>query len=394
MSAPDSRDDGLQGVDARLRQGRCERGVVDDVDGRGAERARLRGDVAHAATEHDPCDIAEGSGLGEHAEAALRQVAVVGLEVDERAGHQTSLFSARYSTILSAALPSSSIRTWSLLAGGGATRAHDSPRARFTDRVGVDPDVGERDDLLRLRLRPHDPLERGVARLVDRVRHGNEGRQRRRDHVVAELRLPLAGEAAAVDRELGDLRDHRSPQPVRDGRPEHGAVGVARLLPEEHELRLLPLERFRERVARREKIRAGCRLVGDEHGAVGAHRERLAERVHRLLRPERDHHDLAALRLLESKCLLDGIDVRGVERALPRAVETVRPRVEPLVDGGVRDLLDADGDLHAADSSEGGRDAFQGLSAPVIPRVHAAAAGRVGPIRLVVSRPSRGAPEP
>jgi hypothetical protein len=58
------------------------------------------------------------------------------------------------------------------------------------------------------------------------------------------------------------------------------------------------------------------------------------------------------VRILETQRFLDGVDVGRVQRALPRAVEAVGSGVEPLVDGRVRDLLDAHGELHARDSSE------------------------------------------
>src|SRR3712207_3882165 len=54
--------------------------------------------------------------------------------------------------------------------GGGVGEAH---------LPGVDPQVGQRPALDRLLLRGHDPLEGGVARLVDRVPGGDDRRQRR-----------------------------------------------------------------------------------------------------------------------------------------------------------------------------------------------------------------------
>ena len=228
---------------------------------------------------------------------------------------QTSRFSARYSTIFSAALPSSSSLTWPLFGGGGDDDRTVVPEPRVADEAGLDPDVGERDGLLRLRLRAHDPLERRVPRLVDRVRHGDDGGQRRGDHVVPELGLALARELRSVDRQLGDLGDQRPAEPVGHGRPEHGAVRVAGLLAEEDEVRLLPLERGRERSARGEQVRAGRGVVGDEQCTVGAHRERLAQRLHRLLGAERDDDDLASVRVLQPERLLDGVHVRRVEHA-------------------------------------------------------------------------------
>src|SRR5205823_6162278 len=69
-------------------------------------------------------------------------------------------------------------------------------RAALADGAAVEAEVGERERLLRLLLRAHDPLQRRVARLVDRVRDGDDGRERRLDDVVAELRLPLAADGA------------------------------------------------------------------------------------------------------------------------------------------------------------------------------------------------------
>jgi hypothetical protein len=58
-----------------------------------------------------------------------------------------------------------------------------------------------------------------------------------------------------------------------------------------------------------------------------------------------DADDLAALRVLDPKRLLDRGQVGGVERRLARAVEPFGRRVDPLLDGRVGHLLDADGDL-------------------------------------------------
>src|SRR5580765_775880 len=107
---------------------------------------------------------------------------------------------------------------------------HGRARACLARLLGRHAEVGQRKRLLRLLLGAHDPLQRRVARHVDRVRDGDHGRDRRLDHVVAELGLPLAAHLPVRVLELGDLRDQRPLQPVGDRRPEHGAVTVVGLL--------------------------------------------------------------------------------------------------------------------------------------------------------------------
>jgi hypothetical protein len=173
------------------------------------------------------------------------------------------------------------------------------------------------------------------------------------DHVVPELRLPLATDQAVRERQLGYLRDQRATQPVRERGPEDGPVRVVGLLAEEDQVGLLPLERLRERVARGDEVGACRGVVGHEHDPIGAHRERLPERIERSRRPERDEHDLRrGVVPLQPQGLLDGVRVEGIQRRLAGPVEPFRPRVDAprLLGHG----LYADGDLHpAADSTQG-----------------------------------------
>ena len=273
------------------------------------------------------------------------------LEEDEDA-HQINRFSARKATICSAALPSSSSLRVSPRGGGSESASTSVFDPGSPALPAVDAEVGERERLLRLRLRAHDPLQGRIPRLVDRVGDGDDCRQRRADDVVAELGLALAGERAALEGQLGDLRDHRPLQALGDRGPEHGAVGVRGLLPEEDEVGLLALERLREREARGDEVGSGGAVVRDEDGAVGAHRQRLAQRVERALGAHRDDDDLAlAGRVLQPQRLLDRVRVEGVQGALAGAVEPLGARVDPLVRGRIGHLFHADGDLHRADSS-------------------------------------------
>src|SRR6266540_2388214 len=225
---------------------------------------------------------------------------------------------------------------------------HLGLRAGFAELRSVDAEVRRADALLRLLLRAHDPLQRRIARLVDRVRHGDHRGQRRLDRVVAELRLPLHARLAVRDRQLRGLRHERHAQAVRNGGPEDGAVGVARLLAEQDHVGCLAFERLRKRETRRHEVRARGGGVADEHGAVGAHREPLAQRVESALGPQRHEHDLAlAARLFHAQRLLDRVRVERVQRPLTGAVEPLGRGIEALC-LRLGHLLHAYGDLHRA----------------------------------------------
>src|SRR6266508_1896435 len=100
---------------------------------------------------------------------------------------------------------------------------------------------------------------------------------------------------------------------------------------------------------------ATCEMTGHRRrSATAAQSKRLAERVEPALGPERaENHFALAVRLLEAKGLLDRLHVEVVQRALARAVEPLRLRVDALLDGGVGHLFHADRDLHGQDSSFG-----------------------------------------
>jgi hypothetical protein len=115
----------LRHVNARLRQRRRDPLVV-----RGPHRrSKPVRDRAHTRADDDAVCVADRCRLGEHAERALLNRALVVLEEDEHLRHQMSLFPARYSTIFSAAEPSSSMRTESPRGGGGLSSTTVVPGA-------------------------------------------------------------------------------------------------------------------------------------------------------------------------------------------------------------------------------------------------------------------------
>ena len=172
-----SRDDRRERVDARLRQRRLERGVVDDVDRRRAVRAGRRGDARPRPADDDARDVAAERRAPSRARRATPFWSSPSwCSRKTRVAHR-SFFSARKSTIFSAAR--AVVLDLDLVAlGGRRRRARGPPCASRPSpaRVGLDAEVGERQRLLRLRLRAHDPLQRRVARLVDRVGDGDDGR--------------------------------------------------------------------------------------------------------------------------------------------------------------------------------------------------------------------------
>src|SRR5204863_8640646 len=96
------------------------------------------------------------------------------------------------------------------------------------------------------------------------------------------------------------------------------------------------------------------RLVRQVNRAVGAQRDRLVEGTHRGLWAHRHGDDLFDLGLAALANLhrgLDAVRVEGVQVLLAGAIEPLRVRVDPLLNGGVRDLLDETADLQVVSPS-------------------------------------------
>ena len=201
----------------------------------------------------------------------------------------------------------------------------------------------------RLLLGAHDRLQRRVARLVDRVADGDDGRQLDLDGVVAVLGLALGAQRAALDVDLDDLRQRRHAQVVGDDRADRVALAVVGLLAEQHEVGALAAQRLRQRVAGRGDVGAGERAVGQVDRAVGAERDGLVQRAHGGLGAHRHGDDLLdgqRAALLDLHRRLDGVRVIRVEVLLAAAVHAPRRGVDALLDGGVWHLFDQDADLH------------------------------------------------
>ena len=190
------------------------------------------------------------------------------------------------STIFSAALPSSSIFTVSPR-GGGSLSASTVVFEPVSPTACVHAELGDRHRPLRLRPRAHDPLQRRVARLVDRVRDGE-----RRPASAPRSRRSRTRSGACRDLSVGDRRARRparSPaaeagrrrRPRARRRPSRSTAGRRG-----SRSALSFSSAAASALRRRDEVGARCRLVRDQQRLVGAHRERLANRV---LRAGRAH---------------------------------------------------------------------------------------------------------
>ena len=131
----------------------------------------------------------------------------------------------------SAPEPSSSMTIVSPCGGGGLRPVDHGSRPSGADLVRGEAEIAESEDVLRLLLGAHDPLERWVARLVDGVGNGHDAGQGRLDEVVAVLRLTLHSRLPVGDLERRRLRDRaaggaaRRPPPRARPRPSRRSAG-------------------------------------------------------------------------------------------------------------------------------------------------------------------------
>ena len=310
-------------------------------------RTGLRRCVPRTLADEDARRLAEGRRLGQHAERALLDGAFVMLEEDQRLHEQLPLREQIHDLLGGRAVVLELQRVAARRRAAEAT--HLRARAALSDVPGVQSQVGDREALLRLRLRAHDPLERRVARLVDRVRDGDDGRQRRGDMVVAELRLPLGVYRSILHIEPGHLRHERQLEVARQRRRQSTAPSESDACwPNSTRSAPSRSSAFASTALVATRSDPASRLVGDEHGAVCSHRETLAQGFGCPFWTHGDENDLAlAGRVAQAQSLLDRVRVERIETGLAGAVETHRAGIDALRPA-LGNLLDADGNLHRA----------------------------------------------
>ena len=257
---------------------------------------------------------------------------------------------------------------------------------------GVEAEVGQRLGLHRLLLGGHDPLEGGVARLVDRVPGGHDRRQRRLERPVAAVGLPLDLRRAALDGELAGAGELRDAQPLGQQRRHDRHLGVGGLRTAEHEVVLQLRQRGGDHRAGLHRARAVDGVVDDVHGLVRAHRQGLADGVGGRVGADGQDGDLAALPVAHQQRLLDGVLVHLVDDVVGRgAGDGVVRRVQLALTARVGDLLDKNDDVHARTFLRGVQDADTGsawLRSWMLLAGNAAATGRLGDAGHPASRPT------
>ena len=223
-------------------------------------------------------------------------------------------------------------------------------RALLADPVGLDADVAGGLRVARLLLRAHDRLQRRVARLVDGVADGDDGRQLDVDGVVAVLGLALAAELAALDVDLDHLRQRRHLQVVGHDGADRVALAVVRLLAEQHEVGRLRLEHLGERVAGGGHVRA--RRARRRSGAPSGRRRapRPCCSVRTALRGAIVTATISSTSTAPPSRICMAASMAWVSNwfsvLLARAVEALGTRVHALLDCGVGHLFYEDADLH------------------------------------------------
>ena len=199
-----------------------------------------------------------------------------------------------------------------------------------------------------LRLGGHDPLERGVAGLDHTGGHGDDGGQRALDLVVAGLGLALHLDGGAVDVDRLGEGDRRQVEQPGDLLGHRAGVAVARLGGGEDQVGALdPLDGGGQHLGGAQGIAAAEGRVADEDGLGGTHGERRAQTADLAVGGHRHEGDLAAAGGVdELEGHLDAVGVGLVEDELAVPLERFGFGIQRTRVGRVRDLLDADDDVH------------------------------------------------
>ncbi len=276
-----------------------------------------------------------GSGVGD-----------LGQHPDVVERHQTTFSSCRKASTRSAPSPSSTtisppprsstLETSVISCPAPAEPTWSAPTPRSDDGEHVDG----------LGLGRHDPLEGGVPGLDDAGGHADHGGQRALDLVVAGLGLALDLHGATVDRDLLGERDGGETQQLGHLGRDGPGVAVGRLGGGQHEVGLGPLDGGRQHLGRAERVGAGQGVVGDQDGLGGAHRQRGAQTRGLPTRRHRDEDHLVPLPAGQLQAHLHAIGVGVIQDQLARAVEGVGGGIKRRGRGRIRDLFDADDDVH------------------------------------------------